>query len=95
MKVSQFDYIVVCGGAAGYVLAARLASFGDKSVALVERGRKDASRWIHVPATFFKALQSQDADVVSSKNDPTLGDRPFPVPQGKVLGGGSSVNGMI
>jgi len=67
MKVSQFDCIVVGGGAAGCVLAARLASGSDRSVALVERGRKDANRWIHVPASFFKALQSQDADVFPPK----------------------------
>ena len=89
-----FDYIVVGGGAAGCVLAARLVASGA-TVALIERGRSDVNRWIHVPATFFKALQSQDADVVLSEPDPSLGGVPFPVPQGRVLGGGSSVNGML
>ncbi|MEM9579718.1 MAG: GMC family oxidoreductase N-terminal domain-containing protein [Pseudomonadota bacterium] len=94
-KVMEFDYVVVGGGAAGCVLAARLAADSDHSVVLLERGRRDRNRWLHIPATFFKALQSQDADTVVSEPDPTLGDRPFQVPQGRVLGGGSAVNGMI
>ena len=95
MKPSKaFDYIVVGGGAAGCVLAARLVHSGA-TVALIERGRSDVNRWIHVPATFFKALQSQDADVVMSEPDASLNGARFPVPQGKVIGGGSSVNGML
>lgn len=95
MNTQEYDFVIVGGGAAGCVLASRLASESDKSVVLIERGRQDTNRWIHIPATFFKALQSQDADAVVSEPDPTLGDRQFPVPQGNVLGGGSSVNGMI
>lgn len=92
---TEFDYIVVGGGAAGCVLAARLAAESDGTVALLERGRADTNRWIHIPATFFKALQSEDADAVVSDPDPSLNGKPFHVPQGRVLGGGSSVNGMI
>ncbi len=91
----EFDYVIVGGGAAGCVIAARLAAESDGTVALLERGRRDTNRWIHIPATFFKALQSRDADVIVSEPDESLGGRPFPVPQGRVLGGGSSVNGMI
>ena len=90
-----FDYVVVGGGAAGCVLAARLAAESSCSVALLERGRTDSNRWIHIPATFFKALQSQDADAVISEKDASLNDQHYAVPQGRVLGGGSSVNGMI
>jgi choline dehydrogenase-like flavoprotein len=91
----QFDYVIVGGGAAGCVIAARLAAESDCSVALIERGREDINRWIHIPATFFKALQSQDAETILSEPDPSLGNGIFRVPQGKVLGGGTSVNGMI
>jgi choline dehydrogenase-like flavoprotein len=70
-----FDYVVVGGGAAGCVLAARLASESGCSVALLERGRTDSNRWIHIPATFFKALQSQDADAVVSQKDASLNDQ--------------------
>ena len=95
MTTLDFDYVIVGGGAAGCVLAARLATDSDARVALVERGRRDRNPWIHIPATFFKALQSQDAEAVVSEPDRSLGDIPFRVPQGRVLGGGSSVNGMI
>ncbi|MCL4143320.1 UNVERIFIED_CONTAM: hypothetical protein GTU68_032321 [Idotea baltica] len=95
MNESSYDYIVVGGGAAGCVLASRLAVDTDKSVLLVERGRSDSNRWIRIPATFFKAIQSQDAEAVISEPDPTLDGAHFPVPQGRVLGGGSSINGMI
>ena len=91
----SFDYIVVGAGAAGCVLASRLAQDGRYSVALVEEGRKDTSRWIHIPATFFLAMQSQDSTNVISEPDPSLDERNFVVPQGRVLGGGSSINGMI
>ncbi len=92
---TAFDFIVVGGGSAGCVVAARLAQDGRFTVALVEEGRPDTNRWIHVPATFFRALQSRDATAVVSEPDPTLDGRDFVVPQGRVLGGGSSVNGMI
>jgi len=91
----EFDFVVVGGGAAGCVLAARLAADGRYTVALIERGRSDVNRWIHIPATFFKALQSQDAETILSEADPSLDNSIFPVPQGRVLGGGSSVNGML
>ena len=95
METLEFDYVIVGGGAAGCVLAARLAAESSCSVVLIERGREDTNRWIHIPATFFKALQSQDAEVLLSEPDASLNNGVFPVPQGRVLGGGSSVNGMI
>ena len=95
MKQLEFDYDVVGGGAAGCVVAARMASETTATVALIERGRSDVNRWIHIPATFFKTLQSQDSDAVISEPDASLDGLKFPVPQGRVLGGGSSLNGMI
>ena len=95
MKTLAFDFVVVGGGAAGCVLAARLAQDTEASVALIERGRRDRNPWIHIPATFFKAIQSRDVEAQTSEPDPSLENRPFVVPQGRVLGGGTSVNGMI
>lgn len=95
MKTWEFDYIVVGGGASGCVLAARLAQDTTARVALLERGKVDSNQWIHIPATFFKAIQSPDVEMKVSEPDPSLESRPFVVPQGRVLGGGSSVNGMI
>lgn len=95
MRTLDFDYVIVGGGSAGCVVAARLAAESGGTVALLERGRPDTNRWIHIPATFFKVLQSKDAEAIQSEPDETLGGLRFPVPQGRVLGGGSSVNGMI
>ncbi|MCC0076563.1 MAG: GMC family oxidoreductase N-terminal domain-containing protein [Rhodobacter sp.] len=94
MRSLDFDYVIVGGGAAGCVLAARLAVESGGTVGLLERGESDSNRWIHIPATFFKALQTE-ADAVVSEPDPSLNGLRFPVPQGRVIGGGSSVNGMI
>lgn len=90
-----YDYIVVGGGSAGCVVAAGLAADGRFSVALVEDGRKDTNPWIHIPATLHKVLASQDATAVASDPDATLEGNRFVVPQARVLGGGSSLNGMI
>ncbi len=95
MQELEFDFVIAGGGSAGCVLAARLAAESGARVALLEQGRRDSNRWIHIPATFFKVLQSRDAGVVTSAPDASLNDRAFPVPGGRVLGGGSSVNGMI
>jgi choline dehydrogenase-like flavoprotein len=89
-----YDYIVAGGGSAGCASAAGLAQDGRFSVLLIEGGRKDISPWIHITGTFFKALQTQDAKVVSSEPVPGLLGANMPVPQGNVLGGGSSVNAM-
>lgn len=95
MKTLEFDYVIVGGGSAGCVVAARLAADSGGTVALIERGRTDSNRWIHIPATFFKALQGPDAEAILSEPDDSLGGLRFPVPQARVLGGGSSVNGML
>jgi choline dehydrogenase len=89
-----FDYIVAGGGASGCVVAAGLARDGRYSVLLIEAGGRDTSPWIHIPAGFFKALQSGNAYVVMSEPEPGLLGQQMPVPQGQVLGGGSSVNAM-
>lgn len=94
MRTLDFDIVIVGGGSAGCVVAARLAADSDARVLLLERGNPDTNRWIQIPATFFKALRTE-ADAVTSEPDPSLDGRRFVVPQGKVMGGGSSVNGMI
>jgi choline dehydrogenase len=59
-----------------------LARRSNHSIVLIERGRRDVNPYIHIPATFFKALQSKDAELVVSEPDLSLVDLPFPVPQG-------------
>jgi choline dehydrogenase-like flavoprotein len=63
---------------------------------LIEGGQKDTDRYIHIPATFFKVLEKgRDVNFYTSEPDSGLKGRPNIVPQGNVIGGGSSLNAMI
>ena len=93
-RTDTYDYIVAGGGASGCVVAAGLARDGRYSVLLIEGGRRDTSPWIHITGTFFKALATRDGIVVVSEPEAGLLGQSMPVPQGTVLGGGSSVNAM-
>ncbi|QEW19120.1 Alcohol dehydrogenase [acceptor] [Marinibacterium anthonyi] len=92
---TAFDYVIVGGGAAGCVIAARLAAESGGTVALIERGRPDRSRLIHIPAVFPKLFNSDYVDVVTSEPDGSLGGRITDIQQGRVLGGSSSVGAMV
>jgi choline dehydrogenase-like flavoprotein len=94
--MQEYDYIVAGGGSAGCVLASRLSEDPRNRVLLVESGQRDTDRYIHIPATFFKVLEKgRDALVYASEPENGLSGRPSIVPQGHVLGGGSSVNAMV
>ena len=91
-----YDYIIVGGGSAGCVVVNRLSANPKNRVLLIESGRRDSDPWIHIPATFFKVLgKGIDIHPYASDPEPGLNGRPSIVPQGNVLGGGSSVNAMI
>lgn len=92
---SIYDYVIVGGGSAGCVLAEALSRDGNYTVAVIEEGRADRNPWLHIPGTFFKAWGTPDMTAFRSETDPTLDGRPHVVPVGRVLGGGSSVNGML
>jgi choline dehydrogenase len=91
-----FDYIVVGSGSAGAVVAARLSESGRFKVLLLEAGGKDRDPWIHVPAGFARLFMDKRVTWGDmSAPEPELGGRSIYYPYGKVLGGSSSVNGMV
>ncbi len=91
-----FDYIVVGAGAAGCVLTNRLTEDAGTSVCVLEAGGNDRHPFIAIPAGFVKTLYG-DRFVWPFSTEPSaaLGGRSVAVPQGKVLGGSSSINGMV
>jgi choline dehydrogenase-like flavoprotein len=92
----SFDYVIVGGGTAGCVLANRLSADAGVTVALIEAGPPDSDPAIRVPAMVAKAIgnprQSWGYVTVPQR---AVDDRVLPVPRGRVLGGCSSINGMV
>ena len=92
----EFDYIVVGAGSAGCVLANRLTEDPRRKVLLLEAGGKDSNPWIHIPIGFVKTLDNPKVNWrYHSEPEEITGNRPIPIPRGKVLGGSSSINGML
>jgi len=92
----QFDYIVVGAGSAGCAVANRLSQDGCHTVALLEAGSRDLNPWIHVPVGYFKTMGNPSTDwCYKTKSCSGLNGRSIPWPRGKVLGGSSSINGLL
>jgi choline dehydrogenase len=92
----NFDYIVVGAGSAGCVLANRLSEDRRCTVLLLEAGPRDTDRWIHVPLGYGKLFARTDINwAYESEPEPALNGRRIFTPRGKVLGGSSSINGLV
>ncbi len=88
------DYVVVGGGSAGCVITQRLIEAGH-SVALLEVGPPDSHPYIHIPATFVRIIGSHRSFMYKCEPEPGVDGRSLFIPQGRTLGGGSSINAMI
>ncbi len=96
MTESNFDYIIVGAGTAGCLLANRLSADPSKRVLLLEAGGRDNYHWIHIPVGYLYCIGNPRTDwLYNTLPDKGLNGRSLRYPRGKVLGGCSSINGMI
>ncbi|MFM0048567.1 GMC family oxidoreductase [Caballeronia grimmiae] len=92
----SYDYIIVGAGTAGCVLANRLTQDPTINVLLLEAGGKDDYHWIHIPVGYLYCIGNPRTDwLYKTQSEPGLNGRALSYPRGKVLGGCSSINGMI
>jgi choline dehydrogenase len=96
MNQALFDHIVIGGGTAGALLANRLSVDRSKRVLLIEAGRKDDYHWVHIPVGYLYCIGNPRTDwLYQTEPSEGLNGRSLRYPRGKVLGGCSSINGMI
>jgi choline dehydrogenase len=93
---ASFDYIIVGAGSAGCVMANRLTASGKHRVLLIEAGGQDRNIWIHVPLGYGKLFANPKVNwLYTTEPEPELNNRRVIQPRGKVMGGSSSINGLL
>jgi choline dehydrogenase len=96
VDIGLFDYVIVGAGSSGCVLANRLSADASKRVLLLEAGGSDNYHWIHIPVGYLYCMGNPRTDWgYSTVKEPGLNGRSLAYPRGKVMGGCSSINGMI
>ena len=96
IHIGSFDYVIIGGGSAGCVLANRLSESPTTTVALLEAGGKDNHIWTRIPVGYLFCMGNPRTDWgFATEPIKGLNSRSLAYPRGRVLGGCSSINGMI
>ena len=95
-ELQEYDFIVIGAGSAGSVVASRLAENNKYNVAIVEAGEKDNNIWIKIPIGYYKNFKNKKINWnYFTEPDSGLNGRQCYWPQGKVVGGCGSINGLV